>query len=160
MTDGYRKNVGVVVFNDQNRVLVCARADKKEDCWQFPQGGIEDGEYIIDAALRELKEETGIISVETVYVLPDTLRYEFPKQLREKRKALGWNEIGQEQHWVLLRFLGCEDEINFATNPQEVEFRAFKWVDIDEAVENIISFKKDVYRSVAKAFAPYLKNHT
>lgn len=157
MTDTYRKNVGIVVFNHENKVLMCARADKASNCWQFPQGGIEKGETIKQAALRELREETGICSVEIVKILPETLRYRFPKNILERRKKAGSGEVGQEQTWVLARFCGEETEINFQTNPEEIEFRAFEWVDIKEAPLKIVEFKKEVYNRVAEAFLPYLQ---
>ena len=157
MTDIYRKNVGIVVFNNNYKVLLCARADKKELCWLFPQGGVEPNEDFIQAALRELKEETGISSVEIVATLENPLRYKFPHNILAKRQKNGHPEIGQEQQWVLVRFLGTDKEINFQQNPDEIEFKAFEWADIAEAPLRVVDFKKDVYNQVAEAFAQYLK---
>lgn len=154
MSDLYRKNVGVVVTNQNGLVLMCARADQKDNQWQFPQGGIENGENIIEAAKRELYEETGITSVNLIAQMPEPLRYDFPKN--DKIHRFG-NYIGQEQAWVLFEFTGRDSEINFYTNPQEIEFKAFEWVDISEAPERIIAFKKQVYQKVAAHFAGYLK---
>lgn len=156
MTGLYRKNVGIVVANKKGKVLMCARADQKDFQWQFPQGGIEQGEDIIKAALRELYEETGISSVTLIAKMPEPLRYDFPKNSKTFCFA---PYIGQEQTWFLFEFNGDNSEINFFTNPQEIEFKDFEWVDISEAPKRIISFKKLVYQNVADFFAPYLNEN-
>ena len=83
-TNAYRKNVGIIVADKDGKVLMCARADQEDLQWQFPQGGIENGEDITAAAKRELYEETGISSVRLVKVMPTTLRYDFPKSAKKK----------------------------------------------------------------------------
>lgn len=153
-TEQYRKNVGIVVADKEGKVLMCARADQEDLQWQFPQGGIENGEDIIAAAKRELYEETGISSVRLVKVMPTTLRYDFPKSAKKRYGVL---YKGQEQTWVLFYFYGQDDEINFLTNPEEIEFKSFEWVDIREAPQRIVVFKKQVYQKVAEYFAKYLK---
>lgn len=155
MADLYRKNVGIVVCR-KGKVLMCARADQKDLQWQFPQGGIEKGEDVIAAAKRELAEETGITSVHLLQKMPQPLRYDFPKGNRVHSFA---SYKGQEQTWVLFAFTGSDDEIDFLTNPQEIEFKAFEWVDIFEAPQRIIAFKKPVYLRVADYFAPYVKEN-
>ena len=57
-----RKGVGVVLLNNNNKVFVAKRIDNPKNFWQMPQGGIDNGENYYEAALRELKEETSIIS--------------------------------------------------------------------------------------------------
>lgn len=153
-TEQYRKNVGIVVADKEGKVLMCARADQEDLQWQFPQGGIENGEDITAAAKRELYEETGISSVRLVKVMPKTLRYDFPKSAK---KRYGGLYKGQEQTWVLFYFYGQDDEINFLANPEEIEFKSFEWVDICEAPQRIVVFKKQVYQKVAEYFAKYLK---
>lgn len=153
----YRKNVGIVVANRTGQVLMCARADKKNMQWQFPQGGIEPGEDIVAAGKRELREETGITSVRLITKLEEPLRYDFPPQVLAARRQQGWPYVGQEQYWLLFAFRGDDSEIDFCTNPQEIEFKAYEWVDIAEAPERIVEFKRNVYKSVAEAFAPYLQ---
>lgn len=154
MSNLYRKNVGIVVANQNGLVLVCARADQKDNQWQFPQGGIETEENIVEAAKRELYEETGITSVRLINQMPYPLRYDFPKNDSTHRFG---NYIGQEQTWVLFEFTGEDSEINFHINPQEIEFKAFEWIDIAEAPERIVAFKKHVYQKVADYFTEYLK---
>lgn len=150
MTELYRQNVGIIVCK-QGKVLLCARADQPDLQWQFPQGGIEPGEDVVTAAKRELREETGITSVRTIRQMRTPLRYRFPPKVHFA------SYIGQEQHWILFAFDGNDEEIDFATNPQEIEFRAFEWVDIMEAPRRIVAFKRAVYQKVATYFAPYLK---
>ncbi len=146
---GYRKNVGVVVFNGEGKVLLCARNDQVEDSWQFPQGGIEEGESIEAAAERELYEETGIKLIKSVAQMPNSLRYDFPADFKLPFK-------GQEQDWVLFYFTGSNEEINFKVNPQEIEFRNYRWDDIKVAPDLIVDFKKDVYRKVVDFFYPII----
>lgn len=145
MTEFYRKNVGIVVFNKDGKVLLCARNDQKDDCWQFPQGGVESGEDYQVAALRELYEETGIKSVEQVMQIQEPLRYDFPSNFRLPFK-------GQEQYWFLFYFNGDEAEIDFKVNHQEIEFRDYKWDNISEAPKLIVQFKKEVYNRVVECF--------
>ncbi len=158
MSGLYRKNVGIVLFNKDKKVLVCARADRQDMNWQFPQGGIDDGEDIVKAAFRELGEETGITSASLIAVLPEPLRYDFPPQVLAHAQSLGRMFVGQEQSWVLLFFSGDDKEIRFDANPEEIEFKAFEWIDIKEAPKRIVPFKKMVYTEVAKAFEPLILN--
>lgn len=148
----YRKNVGVVVFNKEGKVLLCVRNDQVEDCWQFPQGGIEEGESIKVAAERELYEETGIKSVQLAAQMVDPLRYDFPIDFKLPFR-------GQEQYWVLFYFTGNNDEINFNVNPEEIEFRNYRWDDITIAPKLIVDFKKDVYQKVVNFFDPIINNY-
>lgn len=154
----YRKNVGVVVFNQDKKVLLCKRADSKFAHWQFPQGGIEPQEDVLSAAKRELCEETGLCSVEFVAQTEAPFRYDFPPEILENHKRKGIFHAGQDQWWVLFYFAGDEAEIDFCTNPQEIEFDAFEWVDMTEAVRRIVEFKKEVYRQVEQAFAAVIHN--
>ena len=158
MNEKYRKNVGIVVCK-KGKILLFARADQKGFQWQFPQGGIEDNEDIVEAAKRELKEETGLSHVKLLKLMPESIKYDFPKEIVKK-----WNNnsekniyIGQDQYWVLFDFYGKDDEIDFLTHPEEIEFKAFKWADISESVENIVSFKKEVYQKVSEYFKPFIE---
>ena len=159
MMSKYRPNVGIVVFNAAKKVLMCARADCSDLQWQFPQGGIDANETPLTAAFRELKEETNLSSVKLVAKLPQPLRYDFPPDIVAKQQRRESSFVGQEQHWFLFYFYGNDKEIDFLTHPQEIEFKAFEWVNISEAPLKIINFKKDVYSKVAQAFAPYIQNY-
>ena len=151
----YRKCAGIIVFNDAKKVLVCARNDNKSFNWQFPQGGIEVNENPLAAALRELREETSIVSVKPVKTLLSPLRYDFPADVLQKPIAKKY--AGQEVYWSLLYFFGSDDEINLST--AEPEFKACKWVNPQEAVSGIIDFKKEVYQQAIQKLAPYIDEY-
>ncbi|MEI6628861.1 MAG: RNA pyrophosphohydrolase, partial [Alphaproteobacteria bacterium] len=127
----YRPCVGIVLFNHTNKVFMAQRLDGYRlgwpDSWQFPQGGIDDGEDPAVAALRELKEETGITEVKIIAEMPQWLYYDLPTNLAEKIWQGKYK--GQKQKWFLIKFLGNDSQIDLAqTNP---EFHAYEWVDID-----------------------------
>ena len=156
MIGKYRKNVGIVLCKG-GKVLLFARADQPDFQWQFPQGGIEDHEDVIAAAKRELAEETGLNHIKLLAVMPGSIKYDFPQIFKKIRHKNPY--IGQDQHWVLFEFLGNDTEIDFLTNPEEIEFKAFKWADMSEAVENVVAFKKQVYQQVADYFTPFIKEN-
>ena len=111
MVKAYRKCAGIIVFNKFKKVLVCARNDAKSFNWQFPQGGIEDNENDCLAALRELREETSIVSVQPVKTLDHPLRYDFPLDVINKSKGIGKQYAGQDVFWSLFYFSGEDNEI-------------------------------------------------
>lgn len=154
MTDEYRLNAGTIVFNQQGKVWLGQRAGEHEEAWQFPQGGINTGESPKDAAIRELAEETNIRSAKIVAAYPEALRYKFSETVLDKLKKLGRNNIGQEQYWFLFYFDGDEQEINLRAHPEEIEFCDYRWVDMSEAVESVVDFKREVYRKVAQYMQP------
>ena len=151
----YRNCAGIVLFNDEGKVLVCARADTKGKHWQFPQGGIEKGEKPQEAALRELKEETSVVSADIIMSLNEPISYMFPQQIRENLGSTGKKYIGQKMFWFLVHFTGKDSEINLKTeNP---EFKAYEWSDIMLAPRRIVYFKKRVYYKACRIFAPYIE---
>ena len=150
----YRKCAGVMVFNAEKKVLVCARNDAKGFNWQFPQGGIEYDENPAEAALRELKEETSICSVKCVKTLSSAIRYDFPDYVLEQASGIGKKYQGQDVYWSLLYFFGSDDEINL--NTKEPEFKAYEWIDPQEAVNRIIDFKKDMYEKLVTKMSPLI----
>lgn len=151
MNDPYpehRPNVGVVLFNADGRVWLGRRARTPEPWnWQFPQGGVDDGEDLLEAALRELEEETGVHSAEYLGRTAGWIVYDFPPEV----SARGGRWRGQKQVWYALRFTGDEAEIRLDAH-QPVEFEAWRWARLDEAPELIVPFKRAAYEQVATAF--------
>lgn len=149
--DGYRPNVGIIIANARGEVLWARRCG--QDAWQFPQGGIKQGESPEDALYRELREEIGL-DPEHVQVLACTrgwLRYRLPRRMiRRHSKPLC---VGQKQKWFLLQIL-CEDrEVCFdkSTHP---EFDGWRWVSYWYPLAQVVAFKREVYRRALKELLP------
>ena len=157
-SDGFRANVGIVLANDQGPVLWARRVGGR-DAWQSPQGGINDGESPEQALYRELHEEVGL-AAESVQVLASTrgwLRYRLPKRFIRK----GQNPvcIGQKQKWFLLRMLGDDTDVRLDIN-EKPEFDRWRWVSYWYPLNQVISFKREVYRRAMKELALPLGRHT
>lgn len=152
----YRRSVAIALFNTRGQVFMGSRLDTQE-AWQMPQGGIEPGEDILTAALRELEEEVGLPpnTIEILEVLPQILRYDLPEEVR----AHLWSGLykGQAQTWVAARLIGGEEQINLTLH-QKPEFGAWRWIDLHKAPNMTISFKREIYQIVAKAFSHYAKD--
>ena len=139
-----RNGVGIVVLNQQNKIFVAKRIDNPKDFWQMPQGGVDDGEKPIDAAYRELEEETGMKNLEFIKEIEGTTMYELPEHLL----GIIWKGKykGQRQKWFLMRYLGKDNDINIKTdNP---EFLDWKWIDLNEITEVVVDFKLHVYKEL------------
>jgi len=154
----YRPCVGVMAINRHGNVWVGRRADARfhnegrGGSWQMPQGGIDAGEDPAQAALRELREETGMQSIAILAQSPRWYTYDLPPELIGK--AWGGRYRGQSQLWFAVRFLGADSEIDIAApHGAEAEFDAWKWVAIDALAALIVPFKREVYAQVASAFA-------
>ena len=141
-----RLGVGIVLLNDNNEVFVGKRIDNPKDFWQMPQGGVDENENFLDAAKRELEEETGIKSVKLIKELNEWLNYNLPKNLLGKI----WNGKyrGQKQKWFIMKFLGENDEINL--NTAKPEFLEWKWIDSSELTNVVVDFKIEVYKKLKK----------
>ena len=139
-----RKGVGIVVLNKEKKVFVAKRIDNPKNFWQMPQGGIDEGEDFLNAAYRELSEETSIKNVELIKELDGTTTYELPDHLL----GIIWKGKyrGQKQKWFLMKFVGEDKEINIKTkNP---EFLDWKWIELDKITEVVVNFKLHVYREL------------
>ncbi|MCJ2185319.1 RNA pyrophosphohydrolase [Novosphingobium beihaiensis] len=148
----YRPCVGVMLVNHDGKVFVGKRIDTKEgDWWQMPQGGVDKGEELKDAAHRELWEETGV-QEQHVTILARTkeeLLYDLPDELLGKLWKGKYR--GQRQHWFLGRFEGSDADIDLNAH-QPPEFLDWKWVEAETLPELIVPFKKRVYRAVLEEF--------
>ncbi|HWX46822.1 MAG TPA: RNA pyrophosphohydrolase [Roseomonas sp.] len=148
----YRRNVGAVLFNRDGRVLIARRADVAVDAWQFPQGGLDEGEEPRRAVLRELREEIGTDRAEIIGEVPDWLHYDLPTEL--VGKALGGKYRGQMQKWFALRFLGADADIRLDLDAHQ-EFNAWRWERLADVPRIVVAFRRPIYERVAREFAAF-----
>lgn len=147
----FRAGVGAVVASNEGKVLLCQRADVQAGAWQFPQGGIEEGETPVEAAKRELREEIGV-DKEQLAVLGDVegwLTYELP--IEKQNTKVG---RGQSQKWFLFR-ISAEGEKQI--EPTD-EFNAFKWVSMQQAVDAAARFRKPIYERLQSDFSKMISD--
>lgn len=155
---GYRPNVGIVLCNSADQVFWAKRCGGTG--WQFPQGGMRAHETPEQAMYRELREEIGLLPTH-VGVLGrtrDWVRYDIPTEFRRRLSANGSQTAfrGQKQIWFLLRLTGCEQDVQLDAS-QRPEFEAWRWIDYWRALEEIVPFKRDVYRLALIELEPLLK---
>ena len=139
-----RIGVGIVLLNHENNIFVGKRIDNPKNSWQMPQGGVDQNEDFLQAARRELEEETGIKSVKLIKKLDGWFKYDLPKYLLGKLWKGKYR--GQKQKWFVMKFLGKSDEINVKTkNP---EFFDWKWIKPSTLSGIAVNFKVDIYRKI------------
>lgn len=150
MGEFFRANAGAMILDRRGRVLACQRASTTIASWQMPQGGLEPGEDALDAAYREVEEETGIpkAKLELLAVAPRWISYELPPELRSAKTGRG-----QTQRWHLFRFLGEDGDIRL--NPSEL--RAWQWWDPKALVAQVVAFRKPCYEELLEVFAASLR---
>ena len=154
--DGFRPNVGIVLASGGgNGRVLWARRVGGFDAWQFPQGGINEGESPEDALFRELYEEVGL-SPEDVTIRGRTkgwLRYRLPRRLRRHNSTPGF--VGQKQKWFLLE-MHAEDDAVCMDMGDKPEFDHWAWVSFWYPLTQVVDFKRDVYRRALAELAPHL----
>lgn len=145
----YRPGVGIVLFNAEGKVLVAERLDNP-GAWQMPQGGIDKGEEPEKAVFREMKEEIGTDNALIIGVMQDWVTYDIPE--RTAKKLWGGKYKGQKQKWIALEYLGTDSDIDLEADDHP-EFSQWKWVPIEDLLDYVVPFKRDVYKRVMEEFA-------
>jgi 8-oxo-dGTP pyrophosphatase MutT (NUDIX family) len=147
----FRANVGMVVINDEGKVLALERSDVKE-AWQLPQGGIKENECPLEAAYRELQEETNLRQRDLKHLAeyPEWLAYELPIEKRSGKYGRG-----QVQKWYLFRLTGTEKHIKLDREIDQ-EFISWEWMNLQQLIKQTVSFRRSVYKKLARGFSQYL----
>jgi len=151
----YRPCAGIMIINAAGHIFVGQRIDQKVEAWQLPQGGIDEGEDAVAAALRELTEETGIApeKVDLIAEATGEFYYDLPPEL--VGKVWKGRYRGQRQKWFLFRFNGDDGDVRIDT--EHPEFSAWRWVPVPDAINLAVPFKRDLYRKVIDAFGEHLE---
>lgn len=154
----YRPCVGIMLLNAAGKAWVGRRlpkwvGDRSAHVWQMPQGGIDKHETPIEAAFRELEEETSVTSAQLLAEAPSWLTYDLPDDLLGI--ALKGRYRGQRQRWFAMRFTGDDREIDIRPKKgHKAEFDAWRWEDLAQLPGLIVPFKRKIYEDVVAAFAP------
>ncbi|MGL4372001.1 MAG: RNA pyrophosphohydrolase [Alphaproteobacteria bacterium] len=149
----YRINVGMMLVNPERKIFVGQRIDKITPAWQMPQGGVDFGEPYQAAACRELIEEIGTDAFEFWHESQHWRTYDFPqKASNQSNQPWDLAHKGQKQRWFLFRFTGNDKDICLET--EHPEFSAWKWSTPEALIQEIVSFKRDVYKGVLEEFLP------
>jgi len=159
----YRPCAGIMLFNKQGKVFVGRRNDlpaselagqKISNPWQMPQGGIDHNEEPLNAAFRELREETSISSAQLICEAEDWLSYDFPPEV--SKKLLNGKFSGQRQMWFAMLFTGNENEINILApdgGKHKPEFSQWRWEDLENLPDLVVPFKRGIYIQLSNWFA-------
>ena len=146
-----RLGVGIALLNHENKVFVGKRIDNPVNSWQMPQGGVDKNEDLLQAAKRELKEETNIQTITVIKELNEWLTYDLPENLLGKLWKGKYR--GQKQKWFIMKFLGKNDEINVKT--KHPEFLDWKWIEPLELPKVAVHFKINVYKKLKEELASF-----
>ncbi len=144
----YRPNVPAVIVSSKypqvSEIFIAERSDIP-DAWQFPQGGIDEGETPTQALLRELEEEIGTKNISVIAEYPEWISYDFPDAVKEKMAPF----IGQSQRYFLVR-LKPSARINIQT--EHPEFSNYKFEGLSTLFSTVSHFKRPIYKQVVKYF--------
>ena len=149
-----RLGVGIVLLNHQNKVFVGKRIDNPKNFWQMPQGGIAENENFLNAAKRELEEETSIKTVKLIKELDEWLTYDLPPNLLGKIWKGKYR--GQKQKWFIMKFIGKNEEINVKT--EHPEFLHWKWIDPLDLPKVVVDFKVNIYKKLKEELTSMYQN--
>lgn len=141
----YRESIVAIIINKNKKVMMCEHI-WIDDAWQFPQGGIEEGETSDDTVIRELKEELSSDKMIVLGKMDYKIKYIFPHYLKEK-----YNSMGNEQRFFLIYYYGDDSDIRF-DNHERPEFKSFQWVEYDYPPLEVIYFKKLSYLEALNYF--------
>ena len=144
-----RLGVGIILLNNENKVFVGKRIDNPKNFWQMPQGGCDENENFLDAAKRELEEETSIKKVKILKELDEWFVYNLPRDLLGKIWRGKYR--GQKQKWFVMKFLGKNEEINIKT--KKPEFLEWKWIEPNDLPKVVVDFKLDIYKKLSEKLA-------
>lgn len=149
--EGYRANVGIILLNKAATRVFWARRIRQKS-WQFPQGGLNEGDQALSALYRELYEEVGLYphDVEVLAATKSWFKYRLPPHLIRARTPYC---IGQKQKWFLLQLHSSEEKVNLRATITP-EFDAWGWVDYWHPLTQVISFKRHVYRKALEMLFP------
>ena len=146
--ESYRPNVAMIIVSHEypkKKDIFIAQRNDLADIWQFPQGGIDEGEEVVDALFREMEEEIGTSAAEIIAEYPEWISYDFPPKIAKSMKPYK----GQTQRYFLVKL--TEDAmINLDT--KHPEFSSYKFVEVDEVLGISAHFKKTVYEDVINYF--------
>ena len=147
-----RIGVGVILINKEKKIFVGKRRDHpNNDKWQMPQGGVNQGENLLNAEKRELEEETSIKNFKILKELDGWTEYGLPNYLIGKIWKGKYR--GQKQRWFKLEFTGKDEEINVKTNVPE--FIDWKWVEPYKLPQIVVDFKKLLYQELLNKIKPF-----
>lgn len=154
MHNSFRKNVGIVIINNEHKVLIAKRSSinsiPHDDFWQFPQGGIKPHETPIDALYREIKEELNL-DQKDFKILSETTNWLYYKKKFKKNNI---EYSGQKQKWFLVKFISNDLKkiSDFLNDGGPHEFESFKFVPYWFPISSVIDFKKEIYTQILKFF--------